>query len=430
MKRFKAVITILSAILILFLNSCEKKIVPILETSSVSNITGISATSGGTITDEGSGTVVERGLCWSKGITPTIKDDHTLEGGGAGSFVSNMNNLEPATNYYVRAYAKNEAGVGYGMAMAFETMGSTPEAVTQPATDLTTTSAVLNASVNPNYISSTVTFEYGLSTSYGNVVAAIQNPVTGNTPVNVSASLSNLTIATEYHFRVKATNSLGTTYGNDKPFRIPPPPPSNGLVAFYPFNGNANDQTSNGNHGVVHGATLTANRFGTLNSAYYFDGINDDITGTTSNWPFYKSPRTISVWGKLGSLPQWTNALLLTYGVAQLHSSNAIYFQLVSGQEKVFYTAYQDEVSTNYDYKINDWYHFVGTFDGSVATLYVNGILVASENKPSWNNMPANFHIGSLDNWTSWFNGAIDDIRIYNRVLSQDEILSLYYEIP
>jgi hypothetical protein len=51
---------------------------------------------------------------------------------------------------------------------------------------------------------------------------------------------------------------------------------SNGLVAHYPFNGNANDESGNGNHGTVHGAKLTQDRFGNPNSAYYFDGIDDE----------------------------------------------------------------------------------------------------------------------------------------------------------
>ena len=78
----------------------------------------------------------------------------------------------------------------------------------------------------------------------------------------------------------------------------------------------------------------------------------------------------------------------------------------------------------------NTWYNIVGTFDGTIASLYINGVLYAQQNKNVWNTLPGGFRIGSLDNWISWWNGEIDDIRIYNRVLSSDEILQLYYEIP
>jgi hypothetical protein len=83
-------------------HSCKKEEVPTLTTSAITNITGTSATSGGTITSEGSGTIIFRGVCWSTNITPTIADNKTTDGAGAGSFTSNMTSLNGATTYYVR----------------------------------------------------------------------------------------------------------------------------------------------------------------------------------------------------------------------------------------------------------------------------------------------------------------------------------------
>ena len=211
-------VTLLFISLIPIVNSCKKHEVPTLTTSEVTNITGSSATSGGEITDEGSGTVVERGICWSKGITPTIADNFTLEGGGVGTYVSNMTNLDAATAYFVRAYAKNEAGIGYGMAVAFNTLGQAPSATTQAATDVTATSAILHGAVNANYVSTTVSLEYGTSTSYGSSTPATPSPVTGSTSTNVSANLAGLSAGTTYHFRIKTVNSLGTTNGTDMTF--------------------------------------------------------------------------------------------------------------------------------------------------------------------------------------------------------------------
>jgi len=115
-----------SAILVIILygltfNFCKKKEIPILTTSEVTNITGTTAACGGTITDEGSGTVTVRGVCWSTNTTPTIEDNKTSDGAGAGSFVSNLTGLNGATNYFVRAYATNSAGTGYGNDMTFAT---------------------------------------------------------------------------------------------------------------------------------------------------------------------------------------------------------------------------------------------------------------------------------------------------------------------
>ncbi len=202
-------------------HSCKKekeRVPPTLTTSEVTNITGTSATCGGTITDEGTGTIVERGVCWSKGIKPATTDSKTIEGGGAGTFICNISDLDAKTTYYIRAYAVNEAGTGYGMAMSFTTLEQAGTATTQQATGITQTSAILNGVINPNSMQSTVTFEYGTTTGYGLAITAAQSPVTGNSNTNVTAELSGLLPGTTYHFRVKVVNSLGTVYGNDLSF--------------------------------------------------------------------------------------------------------------------------------------------------------------------------------------------------------------------
>jgi uncharacterized protein (TIGR02145 family) len=205
-------------LLITLIHSCKKEEVPTLTTSAVTNITGTTASSGGNITSEGSGTIISRGVCWSTGSSPTIADNKTSDGTGAGSFTSSMIALNGATTYYVRAYASSSAGTGYGMAMSFTTLGSSPTANIALATNINVTSATLNGSVNANHLSTVVTFEYGTSTSYGNTATATQSPVTNNTNTNVSATITGLTGGTIYHYRVKAVNALGTTMSNDFTF--------------------------------------------------------------------------------------------------------------------------------------------------------------------------------------------------------------------
>jgi uncharacterized protein (TIGR02145 family) len=120
----KNILRISGAILlisVLLIHSCKKEIVPTLTTSAITNITEISAICGGNIIDEGSDTIITRGVCWSNGITPTISNSKTMDGAGVGSFTSNISGLNGSTTYYVRAYATNSAGIGYGMTMAFTT---------------------------------------------------------------------------------------------------------------------------------------------------------------------------------------------------------------------------------------------------------------------------------------------------------------------
>ncbi len=123
-KIFDFSLTIIVVIAQTILPGCKKEKVPIITTTSVSNITASAATCGGNITEEGSSTVLARGVCWSTGITPTIDDCKTTDGAGIGSFSSNIRGLLGAKIYYVRAYATNSNGTGYGMAMSLTTTPS------------------------------------------------------------------------------------------------------------------------------------------------------------------------------------------------------------------------------------------------------------------------------------------------------------------
>jgi hypothetical protein len=120
------VIVLLSLVIFFVIHSCKKDKIPVLTTAEVTNITGTTATSGGTISDEGSGMVVERGICWSKVISPTINNSRTADIGSGNTFTSNMSDLKSVTTYYVRAYATNIAGTGYGNEVNFTTTSGTP----------------------------------------------------------------------------------------------------------------------------------------------------------------------------------------------------------------------------------------------------------------------------------------------------------------
>jgi uncharacterized protein (TIGR02145 family) len=217
MKTFEPSFAFRLLVLVFLVSSCEKKVVPIIETSVISNITTTTALGGGTITDEGSGTIVEKGVCWSTSITPTIEDNHTNDGGGASAFTSNLTSLDPGSTYFVRAYATNLDGTGYGMALSFKTLGDLPNAITLPATKVIKNSAILHGKVNANLLPTRVYFEYGTGLTYGNIVEATANPISGDQDADVAATITGLFTET-YHFRIKAENSLGISYGEDETF--------------------------------------------------------------------------------------------------------------------------------------------------------------------------------------------------------------------
>lgn len=207
--------------LFLFISSCRKEEpakLPIVSTTPATGITVNTATSGGLITADGGATIIANGVCWSTNINPTTNDSKTADAISNGQFVSNLTDLNGGTTYHVRAYATNAVGTAYGADMSFSTLGLAPACLTQPATNISGTEANLNGTVNPNYLSTTVTFEYGATTSYGQTATPIQNPFTGNNIINVTVNISGLSPGTKYHYRIKTENSIGTTYGDDMTF--------------------------------------------------------------------------------------------------------------------------------------------------------------------------------------------------------------------
>jgi len=133
-KPFKLNLSVIITVTVLFLGSCggdddagtnpDNPSVPVLTTASVSAITQTTAQSGGTVTSDGGAAVTARGICWSTNPTPTIAESTTTDGSGTGSFTSSLAGLTANTPYYVRAYAINSAGTGYGAEQSFTTTAS------------------------------------------------------------------------------------------------------------------------------------------------------------------------------------------------------------------------------------------------------------------------------------------------------------------
>jgi len=131
---------------------------------------------------------------------------------------ADLSGLSPNTIYHYRIVANSSAGTSNGTDLAFITSGFAPTATTDAATNVTATLATLNGTVNPNGLSTTVKFQYGTTTSYGAEVTALTSPISGISAKAVGAAILGLTPNTEYHYRVVATNSAGTTNGADQSF--------------------------------------------------------------------------------------------------------------------------------------------------------------------------------------------------------------------
>jgi len=203
----------------------------------------------------------------------------------------------------------------------------------------------------------------------------------------------------------------------------------NGLVAFYPFNGNANDESGNGNNGHTYNVSLSSDRNGKSNSAYYFNGDNAYIDlGSFS----YDYSITYAVWIKTTD-SRITNPIL-----SKRHSEQSNSFTLLLNEGKA--QSYVD--ASNYAKgevtysKINDgnWHFIVATKNGSSYKIYVDGTYKTSFNESHSISSSNSLHLGHHGAWDGssnrrtypgWFSGYLDDLRLYNRELNSSEIQAL-----
>ncbi|HRG57494.1 MAG TPA: T9SS type A sorting domain-containing protein [Bacteroidia bacterium] len=220
--------------------------------------------------------------------------------------------------------------------------------------------------------------------------------------------------------------------------QIPTYVPTNGLVGYWPFTGNANDISGNGNNGTVNGAILATDRFGASNKTYSFDGTNDTIKTT------YVQTNITSM-----SISAWFKTTTGGAIVGGDHNSNCI--SLAVGKQpydgintgKITFRADGPAIAigqiTDNTYLDNNWHHVVGIYSGTAGLIndgqfqiYVDNVLASSTamatgglTAPLNDSLPTIF--GAHYNWSpSVFNGLLDDIGIWNRALTTQEISNLY----
>lgn len=221
--------------------------------------------------------------------------------------------------------------------------------------------------------------------------------------------------------------------------QVPSYVPTNGLAGWWSFSGNANDASTNANNGTVILATLTTDRFGNANSAYSFDGSRSYIQ-CTSNITNVDNI-TISGWAKNNQ--PW-GGQFVQIGQDDAFSSNGIgvgkggissigvysFSKLYKGNNLLTLITGDFCYDSTYLLNLNSWFHFVITYTNKTISYYVNGILVSSIPTYLQRTIPPNSKIffgssGPLE-YTHCYDGNLDDIGIWNRALTQDEISSLY----
>jgi len=204
---------------------------------------------------------------------------------------------------------------------------------------------------------------------------------------------------------------------------------SNSLIAHYPFNGNANDESGLDNHGTPNGATLTADRFGNTNSAYYFDGVSNYISITDNPNINVQTGEsyTISYWTKHSAQNNGKYMISKYMGSIGVEPS----YGLGTGSNGDSYSWFEftagNGIENRGDIDLNDnnWHHITSVFkSGESITIYVDGELDI-QHPTTYTGSITNLHnltIGCGANLARFYNGSIDDIKIYKRALSLEEI--------
>jgi hypothetical protein len=204
-----------------FTTSAPAPVAPTVVTGSASSVTQTTATLNATVNPNGpevTECTFEYGTSTSYGKTASCA---TLPGAGTSTAAvsASLTGLAANTTYHFKIVAKNAGGTSEGSDETFTTLPNAPTVVTESASSITTATATLNATVNPNGGNVTeCTFEYGTSTSYGKTASCSSLPGAGTSAAAVSAAITGLTAGTTYHFRISATNTSGTNQGSDATF--------------------------------------------------------------------------------------------------------------------------------------------------------------------------------------------------------------------
>ena len=213
--------------------------------------------------------------------------------------------------------------------------------------------------------------------------------------------------------------------------QVPSYVPSSGLVGWWPFNGNANDESGNGNNGTVNGATLTADRFGNASQAYNFDGVDDfielgSISGLNSTQGI-----TLSIWLKYFGSNGTTNEQFAFLVGGSPNAAIIINENLGETQGTVTNCNCPDDIYVTNPINLSEWTNVILTYyiNIGLSKLYINGILADSsiENMYSYyttnnsNERFGNYHFNS-----HFFKGQLDEAGLWNRALTYQEISNLY----
>jgi hypothetical protein len=285
------------------------------------------------------------------------------------------------------------------------------------STTITSSGATITWTTNEN---ADTQVEYGTTTSYGSSTTLATGMVTSH-----SQGLSGLNASTLYHFRVKSRDAAGNLATSADNTFTTSATANSGLVAAYNFNAGSGtaltDSSGNNNQGTIVQATWTTS--GKFGSALNFDGVNDIVNINHSSSLNLTNAFTVEAWVRPSNIGGWRSILMKEISGNQ---SFSLYASDGPNSPAATYANVKTEVSARGggNLPVDTWTHVAGTYGGGSLKLYINGSLVNTRSltgnlKTSTNPM----RIGGNTIWSDeYFAGQIDEVRVYNRTLTQAEI--------
>ncbi|WP_445453241.1 LamG-like jellyroll fold domain-containing protein [Flavobacterium sp. 25HG05S-40] len=340
--------------------------------------------------------------------------------GQAGQRNGTITGLQPNTTYYWRVLASNIYGANNVSAvLSFTTLSNAAiPAISGISSVPNSTAAAVSYSLNANTSSTTSIVKYGLSdTTLSSQVTGFSATGIATTPGTVS--IGGLTPSTVYYYQIQATNSLGTsvsaigTFTTNSPI-IPI------QIAQYNFDNTYNNANGNAPFASNTGTSFVTDRNGNANGALNIN--NSGSTASISGLPYAANARTVSLWFKLNALNGSGFNFLYTYGNSTNY--NGAYVNGATTYHFGNNSSHSNTVNT----VANVWYHIVMVYDGISSKIYRNGTLLAESTK-TWSTVNNSdiFRLGLTENGAStYFNGAVDDLKIYNYAISDADVQSLF----
>lgn len=189
-----------------------------LSTTPISNVKAFSATLGGNITYDGGSKITSRGICWSTTPNPTTDNNTIMHGIGKGVFTGPISGLTHETTYYVRAFAINNLGIYYGNEVSFTTKDGIIKISTNPVSHVGVIHATSGGNITDDGGANLIAKGVCWSTSENPTINLNTKTNNGTSTGVFTSFITGLAESTTYYVRSYATNSIGTTYGNEMSF--------------------------------------------------------------------------------------------------------------------------------------------------------------------------------------------------------------------